>query len=78
MQRLIVLPGALKAWRAERGISQENLAAAVGCSSAFIALVETERRQPSRVLLEKIAEHLGVDPGALAFLPTAAELDAAS
>lgn len=63
-----VLPDALKAWRGQRGISQETLAKAVEVSPGMIALIETERRQPSFDLLVKIAAELDVPPGALALI----------
>lgn len=69
MERLTVLPDALKAWRAERGISQETLARRVGKTPGMIALIETGRRQPGRELLDAIADTLGVPAAALAFIP---------
>lgn len=74
IDRLTVLPGALKAWRKERGISQETLAHRAGVTSAMIALIETERRQPGRDLLDRIAAELGVPADAIAFIPPAPEI----
>lgn len=69
MDRLTVLPQALKAWRAERQISQETLAKRVSVTPGMIALIETGRRQPSADLLDRIAAVLDVKPGAIAFIP---------
>lgn len=69
MDRLTVLPGALRAWRKERGISQETLAKHVGVTPGMIALIETGRRQPGADLLDRIAADLGVTSDAIAFVP---------
>lgn len=67
-RRILVLAGALRAWRKERGLSQERLAHAVGVTPGMIALIETNRRQPSADLLERIATELGVPVDALALI----------
>ncbi len=55
-----MLPGALRAWRAERGWSQEELAQRAGCSPTLIALIETGKRQPSLETARRIARALGL------------------
>lgn len=70
VDKLTVLPDALRTWRKERGgISQETLAKRVDVTPGMIALIETGRRQPSLDLLKRIAQELDVPVGALAFLP---------
>jgi transcriptional regulator with XRE-family HTH domain len=69
---ITALPDAFRAWRKERELSQEALAAAVGCTTGMIALIETGRRQPSAALLERCATELGVAAGALALIQEAA------
>ena len=63
-----VLPKAIKAWRAVRGLSQEGLAAASGVSAGMIALIETGRRQPGIRNLFAIAAALDVDPEVIAVI----------
>ncbi len=63
-----VLPVALKAWRKERGLSQEGLADAAGISAGMIAQVETGRRQLGIPNLLSVAEALGVSPHAIAVI----------
>lgn len=73
MDKLTVLPGALRYRRGEREISQELLAKRVGVTPGMIALIETGRRQPGADLLERIATELGIPADALAFLPEPTE-----
>lgn len=75
MERLTVLPGAMKAWRKERGISQETLAKRIDVTPGMIALIETGRRQPGAELLARIAAELRVPADALAFIPATADDD---
>jgi transcriptional regulator with XRE-family HTH domain len=65
-----MLPGALRAWRAERKLSQKELAEATGgrVSATLIAMIETGDRQPSRLNAQDLAEALGVPLDALAFV----------
>lgn len=63
-----VLPRAIKAWRAERRLSQEGLAAKAQMSAGMIALIETGRRQPGIGNLLAIAAALDVEPEALAII----------
>jgi transcriptional regulator with XRE-family HTH domain len=60
------LPEAIKAWRNERKLTQERVAALVGVSPGMIALIETDRRQPGVDLLRRIAAVLEVPTGAIA------------
>lgn len=66
---LRVLPKALKYVRAQRGLSQKELAQMTGRSLALIALIETGDRQPSLETAEAIATALGVEVGVFAFVP---------
>lgn len=65
-----ILPGALRSWRAERKMSQKQLAEATGgtVSASQIAMIETGERQPSRLNAEDIAAALGVPLDAIAFV----------
>lgn len=65
-----MLPGALRAWRSERKISQKELSERTGgrVSATLIAMIETGDRQPSRLNALDIAEALGVPLDALAFV----------
>lgn len=65
-----MLPEALRAWRAERGYSQKELAERAGphVSHTLIAMIETGERQPSRLNAEDIAKALGVTLEAIAFI----------
>ena len=63
-----ILPAAMKAWRKERGFSQEGLAEASGISAGMVAQVETGRRQLGVANLVAVAEALDVSPHALALI----------
>lgn len=63
-----MLPGALKAWRAERGWSQKETADRSGLSPTLIAMIETGDRQPSRLNAEDLALAIGVPLSAIAFV----------
>ena len=63
-----MLPGALKAWRGERGWTQKELAQRSGVSAALIAMIETGERQPSRLNADDLAEALRVPLVAIAFV----------
>lgn len=69
-QQVTVLPGALKAWRRERGLSQSGLAAKCpSLSEGLIAQIETGRRQPGLTNAIELAKGLGLDDvGAIAFV----------
>ena len=56
----------LKGLREGKGWSQQALAARVGVSDAYIAMLETgKRRNPSLALLQRLAKALGVPVTAL-------------
>lgn len=69
-QQVTVLPKGLRAWRAERGLSQAQLASATGhqVSEGLIAQIETGRRQPGLTNGRAIASALGVDLEAFAIV----------
>lgn len=51
----------LQGLRARRGLSQQALAVRVGVSGAYIAMLETgKRRNPSLMLLQRLAKALGI------------------
>ncbi len=50
----------IREWRNARGMTQTQLADAVGCSPAFISMVETGINQPSSEMLVRIAKQLTV------------------
>ncbi len=51
---------AMKAFRTEKGLSQEKLAHVSGLDRTFISLLERGRRQPSLGSLLTLAQALGV------------------
>jgi len=59
----------LKQLRAQKGLTQEELAEAVGVSTDFISLVERGQRAPSFKNLERLAEVLGVEVADLFSFP---------
>ena len=48
--------------RARAGLSQEEVAAAIGASNVFISLLETGKRQPSLTSAILLAWSLGLPP----------------
>ena len=59
-------PGARIAWRRKQlKMSGHNLAAAVGVRNVYISPIETNHRIPSREVLQKVADVLGVTVGFL-------------
>lgn len=56
----------IEVFREHRGMSQGDLARAVGTSSDYISRIETGVRHPGRALTKRIAEALGVDPADIA------------
>ena len=62
-------PGAfgvvLRAYRQERGITQEQLSERVGVVHSFICSLESGKKQPSLKMVLKLAAALGVRPGEL-------------
>jgi transcriptional regulator with XRE-family HTH domain len=60
------LGGVLRRLRAQRGLNQQALAARVGVSGAYIAMLETGvRTNPSLAILKRLAKGLGVPVTAL-------------
>lgn len=57
--------------REARGLSQHQLAKAVGVSSQFVGRLETGSRAPSFSVLQKLSEKLSVEPAALFGAPSA-------
>lgn len=55
----------IKAFREKAGMSQRDLAYAIGVSQAAIAQWETGETQPTLDNLRKVADILGVSPGDL-------------
>ncbi|MBW7877663.1 MAG: helix-turn-helix transcriptional regulator [Candidatus Cloacimonetes bacterium] len=51
----------LAAWRTYKGLSQTQLAEAIGISQSAVAQSEKEGAKPRKSTLKKIAEALGVD-----------------
>jgi len=54
----------IRKWREESGVTQEELAEAVGLSSEFISYLELGKRTPSLATLARIAAHLKKDTSA--------------
>lgn len=65
-RQVAVIPGAVIAWRHERGMTQQGLATAAGCSEALIAHVERGTRNLSVDTLTRVAAALMVPASALA------------
>ena len=57
----------LKSQRTSAGHTQESLAVAAGVSPAAIGMIESGRRQPSALLLVRIAATLGCDADVLTY-----------
>jgi transcriptional regulator with XRE-family HTH domain len=55
----------VKKYRNERGLSQEELAFESGLHRTYVSGVERGVRNPTVVIIEKIADALNVDPGRL-------------
>lgn len=58
-------PNYLKAWREKRGLSQEELAAAVNTAPSMISMLETAERGLSAKWLRRLAPALDTSPGHL-------------
>ena len=54
----------LKHFREQRGMTQEQLAAKVGISRAYLARIETARHHLTVPMLERLAKALRVKPAA--------------
>jgi transcriptional regulator with XRE-family HTH domain len=62
---MIAFGRALKELRVRARLSQENLASSVEVNVEHIAGIERGEREPTLVMLFKLAEALGVDPSVL-------------
>lgn len=54
----------IKSRRRTAGVTQRDLASAVGVSPAYLSLIESDKRQIGGRLLNRIAQSLGVEPDA--------------
>jgi len=64
-----ILAGNLRAYRNEKGFSQEALAELVGTAPNYIAIIEQGRSFPRDAMLERIAAALGREPAELFSMP---------
>lgn len=64
----------LRAYRQERGLTQEQLSERVDVVHSFICSLESGKKQPSLAMVFRLAKALGVRPGEL--VDAAAERDA--
>lgn len=64
----ITLGRVVRALRTVRGISQEEMHKHVKMSSAYISLIESDRREPSIKKLKNLAKFFGISTNALLFL----------
>jgi transcriptional regulator with XRE-family HTH domain len=51
----------VKVARAERGLSQQQLAAKAGVHQSHLSMIENDRHDPSATIVRKLAEALDVD-----------------
>lgn len=51
----------LKELRLKRGLSQDDLAEAMGCHRSTLAMIETGKNHPSVELAKKLGEFFGVE-----------------
>ena len=69
MDRIAELPGIfgeiLAEARRDAGLSQEEVAAAIGASNVFISLLENGKRQPSLTAAIRLAWSVGMAPDEL-------------
>jgi non-specific serine/threonine protein kinase len=56
----------LRRWRAERGVTQEELAEQVGISSGSLSALERDRARPRRYTLDRLLAELALPPEAAA------------
>ncbi len=59
----------LRAWRLERGLSQEALGRAAGCTQGTVSFLEHSDRKPWQATLKRLSDALQVAPEALYFPP---------
>lgn len=55
----------VKARRVSLGLTQEQLAHEVGIDLSYLGQIERAARNPTLLMVERIASKLGVDPGDL-------------
>lgn len=55
----------LRAYRKQRGLSQEKLAELSGLHRTYISGLELGKRNPSITIVARLAEALEIEPGAL-------------
>lgn len=55
----------LRVYRAERGMNQMDLAAALGIGASFLSLLERGKRAPGRELMAKMRSLIGIPIHAL-------------
>jgi transcriptional regulator with XRE-family HTH domain len=55
----------LRAWREQRGLTLQTLAAAAGLSKPYVSQIEGGKRAGTAATLKKLARALGVPMGAL-------------
>lgn len=55
----------LKAWREFRGLTQEDVAQAMGCTPSFVSLLERGKKNWTVRRLVQAAHALGINPGHL-------------
>jgi transcriptional regulator with XRE-family HTH domain len=65
----------MKKYRKEKGLTQERLAELCGTDPAYIGQLETGRRCPSMVYIEKIAAALKIAPYLLLYDESSPALD---
>jgi len=65
-----ILAGNTRAYRNEKGFSQEALAELVGTAPNYIAMIEQGRSFPRDAMLERIAEALSREPAELFSMPS--------
>ena len=53
----------LRAYRRQRGLTQEQLSELVGVVHSFICSLESGKKQPSLTMVFRLADALGVKPG---------------
>lgn len=55
----------LRQLRMEKGLTQDQLSEMVGVASPFISMLESGHKYPNLEMIFKLAEALGVRPGAM-------------
>lgn len=65
MDLVVLLGRNIRAWRLERGLSQEQLALDAGMKRSYVSELERGLRNPTVRALGRLAEALKVEPDAL-------------